>query len=90
MWERDYHLAQANQHIAEAKQRIARQRDFIAMLECANQPSEPALSMLEALEKSLTALEQHRQSLLDLNSRMRQGSQGQSTAAAAVDILAAE
>jgi hypothetical protein len=46
--------------------------------------------MLEALEKSLTALEQHRQSLLELNSRMRQGSQGQSTATAAVDILAAE
>jgi hypothetical protein len=89
MWERDYYLAQANQHIAEAKQRIARQRDFIAMLECANRPSEPALSMLEALEKSLTALEHHRQSLLDLNSRMCQGSQRQSTATA-VDILAAE
>jgi hypothetical protein len=62
MWERDYHLAQANQHIAEAKQRIARQRDFIAMLESANQPSEPALSMLEALEKSLTAFKRHNRS----------------------------
>jgi hypothetical protein len=55
MPERDYHLAQADWHIAETKQLMARQRDFVTMLETTNQPSEPALSMLEALENSLKA-----------------------------------
>jgi hypothetical protein len=52
MPERDYHLAQADWHIAETKQLMARPRDFVAMLETTNQPSEPALSMLEALERA--------------------------------------
>jgi hypothetical protein len=52
MPERDYHLAQADWHIAETKQLMARQRDFVAMLETTNQPSEPALLMLEALERT--------------------------------------
>ena len=62
MW-RDQHIAQAERHIAEAKQQIARQRDFIAMLESTNQPSEPAVLMLKALEKSLNAFEHHRRLL---------------------------
>jgi hypothetical protein len=52
MPERDYHLAQADWHIAETEQLMARPRDFVAMLETTNQPSEPALSMLEALERA--------------------------------------
>jgi len=59
------HLEQADRHVAEAKQRLARQHDFIAMLESTNQPSEPAVSMLEAMEKSLQAFEHHRR-LLEL------------------------
>jgi hypothetical protein len=35
------------------------------MLESTNQPSEPAVSMLEAMEKSLQAFEHHRR-LLEL------------------------
>jgi hypothetical protein len=87
MW-RDYHLAQADRHIAEAKQRIARQRDLIAMLESTNHPSEPAVSMLAAMKKSLQAFEHHRR-LLELYA-MPRGHQRQKRAATVVDIRAAE
>ena len=64
MW-RDSHLEQADRDVAEAKQRIARQRELIATLELTNYPIEPAVSMLEAMEKSLQAFEHHRR-LLEL------------------------
>jgi hypothetical protein len=88
MW-RDYHLAQADRHIAEAKQRIARQRDLIAMLESTNHPSEPAVSMLAAMKKSLQAFEHHRR-LLQERYAMPRGPQRQKRAATAVNIRAAE
>jgi hypothetical protein len=85
---RDYHLEQADRHVAEAKQRLARQHDFIAMLESTNQPSEHAVSMLAAMEKSLQAFEHHRR-LLELYA-MPLGPQRQKRAATVVDICAAE
>lgn len=60
MLERDYHLDQADRHIAETKQLVARQREVIAGLKLLKQPTEAALSMLEALEKSLEVFESHR------------------------------
>jgi hypothetical protein len=88
MW-RDYHLEQADQHIAEAKQRIARQRDFIAMLESNNHWSEPAVLMLEAMEKSLQVFEHCRRLLLKRYG-MPRGPQRQTRTATVVDIRAAE
>jgi hypothetical protein len=76
MPERDYHLAQADRHIAETKQLIARQRELVAALSLIKRPTEAAISMLEAFQKSLDALEHHRQLLLELFSPRRQaGSQ---------------
>jgi hypothetical protein len=60
MLERDYHLDQADRHIAETKQLVARQREVIAVLKLLKRPTETALSMLEALEKSLELFESHR------------------------------
>jgi len=71
MPERDYHLAQADRHIAETKQLIARQRELVAALSLIKQPTEAAISMLEAFQKSLDALEHHRQLLLELFSPRR-------------------
>ena len=87
MW-RDYHLEQADRHVAEAKQRLARQHDFIAMLESTNQPSEPAVSMLAAMEKSLQAFEHHRR-FLERYAMLR-GPQRQKPAATLANIRAAE
>lgn len=71
MTERDFHLAQADRHIAETKQLIARQRELVAALSLIKQPTEAAVSMLEALQKSLDAFECHRQLLLELFSPRR-------------------
>jgi hypothetical protein len=71
MPERDYHLAQADRHIAETRQLIARQRELVAALSLIKQPTEAAISMLEAFQKSLDALEHHRQLLLELFSPRR-------------------
>ena len=71
MPERDYHLAQADRHIAETKQLIARERELVAVLKLIKQPTDAAISMLEALQKSLDALEQHRQLVLELPSANR-------------------
>jgi predicted outer membrane protein len=89
MW-RDHHLAQAERHIAEAKQQIARQRDFIAMLGSNNQPSEPAVLMLQALETSLKAFEHHRRLLVQLYSWKRQSFQRERGTSTVLDLPAAE
>ena len=58
------HLAQADRHIAEAKQHIARQKEVIAELERGGHETILAVSMLNALEHSLHAFEQHREVIL--------------------------
>ena len=88
MW-RDDHLEQADRQVAEAKQRIARQRELIATLELTNHPTEPAVSMLAAMEKSLQAFEHHRRLLLERYA-MPRGPQRQKRAATVVNIRAAE
>jgi hypothetical protein len=88
MW-RDYHLEQADRHVAEAKQRIACQRELIATLEFTNHPTEPAVSMLVAMEKSLQAFEHHRRLLLERYA-MSRAPQRQTHAATVVNIRAAE
>jgi hypothetical protein len=87
MW-RDYHLEQADRYVAEAKQRTARQRELIGMLEFTNQPTEPAVSMLAAMEKSLQAFEHHRR-FLERYAMLR-GPQPQKRAATLANIRAAE
>jgi hypothetical protein len=88
MW-RDYHLEQADRHVAEAKQRIARQRELIATLEFTNHPTEAAVSMLAAMEKSVRAFEHHRRLLLERYA-MPRGPQRQKRATTVVNIRAAE
>jgi len=66
MPERDYTFFQIDRHIAETKRLIARQREFIAVLQMTKLPSAAAELMLEGLQKSLGALEHHRELVLGL------------------------
>jgi len=64
------HLAQADRHIAEAKEHIVRQKKRITKLERGRREAHLAVSMLDALEHSLCAFEQHREVIL---MRLRNG-----------------
>jgi hypothetical protein len=58
-------LAQAERLIADCKNRIERQSDVAANASQKGQDAEIAISMLRALEASLSAFEKHRQFILD-------------------------
>ena len=58
----DY-LAQAERHIVYVEDRIAGQKSIIDRLAQAGQETDCAVSMLHALETSLQALEQHRETI---------------------------
>ena len=60
----DY-LAQAARHVAMAGDRIAWQKRIIDKLAQAGQETGCAVSMLHALETSLHALEQHRETIFE-------------------------
>jgi hypothetical protein len=60
----DY-LAQAERHVAMAEDRIAWQKRIIDKLAQAGQETGCAVSMLHALETSLHALEQHRETIFE-------------------------
>jgi hypothetical protein len=59
------HLIQADRHIARCKSHIARQREIIELLKLAGKDTELAVSMLHALETSLSAFERHRELIMD-------------------------
>jgi hypothetical protein len=58
------HLEEADRHIAQVKQHIANQRSTITKLRLAQQPTDMAKSMLEALEETLRIFERHRELIL--------------------------
>jgi hypothetical protein len=58
-------LAQAERLIADCNNRIERQSDVVANASQKGQDAEIAISMLRALEASLSAFEKHRQFILD-------------------------
>jgi uncharacterized coiled-coil protein SlyX len=60
----DY-LAQAERHIAMVEDRIAWQKRIIDQLAQAGRETDCAVSMLHALETSLHALEQHRETIFE-------------------------
>jgi hypothetical protein len=60
----DY-LAQAERHVAMVEDRIACQKRIIDKLAQAGQETSCAVSMLHALETSLHALEQHRETIFE-------------------------
>jgi hypothetical protein len=60
----DY-LAQAERHVAMVEDRIACQKRIIDKLAQAGQETGCAVSMLHALETSLHALEQHRETIFE-------------------------
>ena len=51
------HLEQADEHVARAKEQVARQKQVIAELERTGHNATPAVSMLNALEHGLHAVE---------------------------------
>lgn len=59
------HLAQVDRFIAECKNRIARQRDVIASAFQKGHATEVPVSMLRALEASLSVFEGHRLLIVD-------------------------
>jgi hypothetical protein len=60
----DY-LAQAERHVAMVEDRISWQKRIIDKLAQAGQETGCAVSMLHALETSLHALEQHRETIFE-------------------------
>jgi len=60
----DY-LAQAKRHIAIAEERIARRKSIIDELVQAEQETDCAVSMLDALETCLHAFQQHRGTIFE-------------------------
>ena len=59
------HLVQAERHFEEARAHIARHHEVIQQLRADGHDTEPALSMLHALETSLRAFEKHRALIVD-------------------------
>ena len=57
-------LTQVERLIADCKTRIARQREVVASAFQEGRDTEIAISMLRALEESLSAFERHRQFVL--------------------------
>ena len=60
------HLAQADRHIADGKTLIARQKEIVRRIAERGQPTDWAEDTLHALESSLRAFEQHRETIISM------------------------